>query len=64
MEVDLNGGGNSLYNFASAFSDPTHASMLADEIVVGNIGDGNTQGRIWVRSGNRVYRFDSVAAYA
>jgi len=61
--VKTNLKSNALYNFNRLTSDPTLASMENDELVTGDVGSGTTDGRIWIESGGRVYRFDSLTSY-
>ncbi len=61
--VDIDGEGNTIFDFREATSDPTLASMQNAEVVTGDVGSGTTDGRIWVESRGRVYRFDSFTSY-
>ncbi|CAN5306326.1 hypothetical protein BH10PAT1_BH10PAT1_2890 [soil metagenome] len=46
----------------SSGSAPSGGLTVSGAIAVGNIGTAATNGRIWIRSGNTNFRFNSVAA--
>ena len=63
LAVDLDISDQSIYNIREETSDPTLASFLDGEIAIGRVGTGATDGRLWIESNGRVYRFNSVASY-